>query len=235
MADSKIKAEAETEPMADGRSDPRCAVPKLDGSPTRAERKLEREEQRETAKRRRWQVKQLEVETGRRLLGNRKQESRRERALRLRIAGYSLREIADELDCSIETVHQDVNVSLTKLRAFNDRLAEDLRQLELERLDKMTRVLLRRLDDEKYADKHLESIDTLIKVQARRAKLVGLDAPTRSELSGPEGAPIEIDARNALLEQLDKLVGREVCEAASGEPQDVPGEPEPGAGESPAV
>ena len=40
----------------------------------------------------------------------------------------------------------------------------------------------------------LNAIATLLRVAERRAKLLGLDQPSRTELSGPDGGPIQIAA-----------------------------------------
>ena len=50
----------------------------------------------------------------------------------------------------------------------------------------------------------------MLRIEARRARLLGLDAPARSELSGPEGGPIELaavaqQAREHLTAKLDAI------------------------------
>jgi hypothetical protein len=57
-----------------------------------------------------------------------------------------------------------------------------VRELELTRLDAMLLPLWRRVQagEEK-------AIDRALRIMERRARLLGLDAPTRGELSGPEG------------------------------------------------
>jgi hypothetical protein len=73
--------------------------------------------------------------------------------------------------------------------------AEDVRELETQRLDAMLFALRTKI---KQGD--VRAIDTAIRIADRRAKLLGLDAPTRNELCGHNGGPIAIeDARERLL------------------------------------
>ena len=53
----------------------------------------------------------------------------------------------------------------------------------------------------KALDGHLLSIDRALRLMERRASMLGLDAPKRQEISGPDGSPIEIDERITLTEQ----------------------------------
>lgn len=157
-------------------------------------------------------------------------EARRRRAVKLRVDGYSYREIAAKLRVDVETAFSDVAVVLERTRLAADKLADEVRRLDLERLDLATKALLPKV---KKGD--ARSTEKLVAVMARRSKLVGADAPVRSEISGPEGAPIELDARNALLEKLDGLLGGEDGSAASGEAAGDSSEPEPGASASTPV
>lgn len=55
------------------------------------------------------------------------------------------------------------------------------------------------------------------------AKIAGSGAPAKQELSGPNGAPITVDARSALIERLAGLIGGSDADpeasGASGEPE----------------
>jgi hypothetical protein len=46
----------------------------------------------------------------------------------------------------------------------------------------------------------LQAIQTLVKIADRRARLLGLNAPTRTELTGKDGAPIQVEAIKERLE-----------------------------------
>jgi hypothetical protein len=121
------------------------------------------------------------------------------RALDLRRAGLSYRQIAAQMDVSVGAAYKYVTRGLDRTRR---EPADALRDLEVERLDQLQlealRVLRRRhflvqggevvtrtnpatgaveelLDD----GPSLAAIRTLLAVQERRAKLLGLDAPAR--------------------------------------------------------
>ena len=50
----------------------------------------------------------------------------------------------------------------------------------------------------------LAAIDRLLKIQERRARLLGLDAPKKMELGGPDGGPIPItEVRRVIIDPAD--------------------------------
>ena len=49
------------------------------------------------------------------------------------------------------------------------------------------------------------AIETALKISDRRAKLNGLDAPVRTELSGPDGGAVPLGS--GALDELNKLIG----------------------------
>ncbi|RKN61873.1 hypothetical protein D7231_31875 [Streptomyces klenkii] len=115
-------------------------------------------------------------------------------AAALRARGLSYRQIADELGVARTTAHEMVERAL---QAIVQEPAEQVRQLELDRLDHMYRsalgVLERRHvtvsqgrivkadDGEPLEDDGpvLQAIDRMLRIQERRARLLGLDAPSR--------------------------------------------------------
>ena len=103
---------------------------------------------------------------------------RRAQALELRKRGMSYRQIGQELGVSRNTAHRYVTEELDELRAETRASAEQLRDLELERLDQY----LARLQP-KIEDGDEKAIATALRVQERRAKLTGLDAPQRTEVT----------------------------------------------------
>ena len=117
------------------------------------------------------------------------EHQRQVQALELRLKGRSLREIADELGFHDESsVHRSISGALARTAK---EPADEVRLLELERLDK----LLQRVEEVLEATPtecehcgaasvaaHLKAIDTATKLMDRRSKYIGLDAPTRSEV-----------------------------------------------------
>ncbi len=109
----------------------------------------------------------------------------REAALQLRRSGYGYRGIAEKLGISKTRAHELVQEGLEEAKAQIVAHADDLRSEELSRLDGM---LAKVYDAAEKGD--LQAVDRVLKIGERRAKLLGLDAPTRTALQGGgEDAP----------------------------------------------
>lgn len=128
-------------------------------------------------------------------------ERRAEKAAKLYVAGWSIRDIAGHLKCSVGTAHSDVNSVLDRLQDKSDGRVGRSRAASLARLQVATKAIW---DDVEDGD--LDTIDRLVKLEARRSKLEGTEAAKVIELSGPEGAPVQVDDRSSLLERLAGLV-----------------------------
>jgi hypothetical protein len=113
---------------------------------------------------------------------------RRREVLRLRKAGATYEAVADTLrrrhgsgalpnGWDRAYAAKDVSRELDKLRSVNTETAEDLRALEAGRLDEMLRGLW-----EKAASGDTDAVSAALRVQKRRAKLLGLDAAERLEV-----------------------------------------------------
>lgn len=155
-------------------------------------------------------------------------ERRRVRATNLRLSGWSIRDIAAHLKCSVGTIHSDLSEVLVRTQDASADATKKERAISLARLDIATKGLWDRVvsgDD--------DAVDRLVKIEARRAKLLGTDAPTKSELSGPEGGPIPLEAQTALARKLDELAKRlGPSDGSSGaEPSGTPGTEPDRAGE----
>ena len=135
---------------------------------------------------------------------------RRVRALELRKAGGSYRQIAQQLGVDVHTAHADVGAELAALRETAVAEATELRALELERLDGMTSGLWPRIQEGSAA-----AVSAGVRVSERRSRLLGLDAPvvTKSELTGSLGVYAErLAAEVELFEQLDVRQLEELAE-----------------------
>lgn len=95
-------------------------------------------------------------------------------ALRLRLTGMSHRAIAEALGVSDHTTIQGRIAGA--LKEIIREPAEEVLKMELERLD----VLLSGLW-EQAAGGDLQALDRALKIQDRRAKYLGLDAPTKTQ------------------------------------------------------
>jgi transposase-like protein len=125
--------------------------------------------------------------------------ARRAEAIRLRVRGKTIREIARELGISVGLAHSDVRavMSETSKRAAED--AETERELDLARIDSALQVVADVLEGSLQinstegdpaellqalagaAELKLKGIDRLVKLTDARAKLLGLYAPTKTE------------------------------------------------------
>jgi hypothetical protein len=127
--------------------------------------------------------------------------ARRIRAMELRASGLGYQEIADRLGYSNPgTAYKDVHEGL-RLNAA--KATQDLRDVEADRLDRMTHALWSRAvgrapveaDPERgiEADPGIpaneELIDRVLKIMQRRARLLGLDEPVRKDVTS-SGQPV---------------------------------------------
>jgi predicted transcriptional regulator len=137
-------------------------------------------------------------------------------AARLRSRGLTYRQIAEQLGLAGPgKAHEAVK---RVLKETVQEAADDLRMVELERLDQMYQAALKVLESEHYAVSHgrviyledggppltdngpvLQAIDRLLKVQERRAKLLGLDAPTKANVTVSDAMTEEISRLAAQL------------------------------------
>ena len=135
---------------------------------------------------------------------------RRSQALALRRQGETLKTIAGELGCGVTRVHQYVAAELQKL---NEQAGEDarlMRKLEAERLDRATTGIW-----PKVIRGDLLAIDRLIKIMERRAKLFGLDGPTKTAATDnygdnpPRGGVVLVPAPAGSVEEWVQQVQEE--------------------------
>jgi DNA-binding CsgD family transcriptional regulator len=104
---------------------------------------------------------------------------REAQALQLRASGISYREIAVALDISLGAAHRVVQRGLERLVALSREEAEQLRRLELERLDGLVRGHYQRAVDGDVA-----SAGVVLRTISERARLLGLYAPASVDVSG---------------------------------------------------
>lgn len=100
---------------------------------------------------------------------------RQRQALELRKAGAGYQQIADKLGfASPSGAHKAV---LSAIRKTLQEPADDVRKLEVERLDKYLLALAPQI-----ANGNQGAIDRALRIQERRARLLGLDAPAKVEI-----------------------------------------------------
>ena len=114
-------------------------------------------------------------------------------ALKLRSRGYTYQQIADHMGCSKPTAYARVQRALAAIPA---EAAEEYRRLENDRLDTLQAIAMH----EAITKKSMQAIDRVLHIMDRRAKLLGLDAPTKTEV-------ITLDAIDAEIRRLETQLG----------------------------
>lgn len=105
--------------------------------------------------------------------------------LELRIEGRSYREIGKALDVNASTVCKDLAAERVQNEALRAEAREDERALDLARLDTAIHGLTKAVKKG-----NPKAVISYIRCLDRRAKLLGLDAPTK--LAGPTGGALEV-------------------------------------------
>ena len=116
---------------------------------------------------------------------------RQAQALDLRRAGASVRDIGRALGVDHTTAKKYLDKAMADLQAAQNEKAEATRAVELDRLDRLHMAawpLATGKDTD--ADTRFKAIDRLVRIADRRAKLLGLDAPVKQELTGKDGGEI---------------------------------------------
>ncbi|WP_019024073.1 MULTISPECIES: hypothetical protein [unclassified Thioalkalivibrio] len=107
---------------------------------------------------------------------------RKARAMQLRTTGATYVQIGEVLGVSAQAAHKMVTKALDELKTLTETEAETVRTLELDRLDRAQRAIWTQV-----AKGNLGAVDRLLKIQARRAALLGLDAPQKHATTDPSG------------------------------------------------
>lgn len=94
----------------------------------------------------------------------------------MRKSGHTYEQIADDLGINVSAAYRHVVLALQAIREKTNEAAEEVRTLEITRIDAMIGILWPRVTKGDYL-----AMDRVIKLMERRSKLLGLDAPTKSE------------------------------------------------------
>lgn len=126
-----------------------------------------------------------------------------EKALQLRLEGYSYGKIAEACGVHKNAAWSAVQRALIRLQKQIDETAELVRRMELERLDLMLVPMM------KMAIKGNQgAVDRALRIMERRARLLGLDAPQRMEMRDvtKEEETLEEMLATAQMEAEQKLI-----------------------------
>jgi hypothetical protein len=117
--------------------------------------------------------------------------ARRAEAIRLRVRGKTIREIAEALKIGVATAHDDVRTTMTEIAKDAEENVLAQRGTELLRLERALEIVEAVLTSAPTAEQgdelQLKALDRLMKIQDQRAKLLGLYAPEKRELTGSVG------------------------------------------------
>lgn len=122
-----------------------------------------------------------------------------EKAIALRCTGATYRAIAKAINVSVSTAHDLVSKAVAERREQKAQRTDELVELELERCDQLQRALAK-----KAADGNERAIATTLRIMERRAKLLGLDAAPKLELTGPGGGPLNVNGPRLFVPQLEQ-------------------------------
>ena len=125
---------------------------------------------------------------------------RRAQAIALRLAGTDFDTIAERLQYANRgAASKDIWRAVEANRIEEAQAVETLRDVEGQRLDRLqAAVWAQALEGD------LKAVETVLKVIAQRARLFGLDAPIRAEVSGPGGGAVQLATSS--LEELNQLI-----------------------------
>jgi len=117
-------------------------------------------------------------------------------ALKYRSRGYTYQQIADTMGCSKPTAFARVKRALAAIPA---EAVDEYRRLEGERLDNLLAIATHQA----MTKKSLFAIDRCLAIMDRRARLLGLDAPVRTEVITLDYIQAEIQRLEATLGEID--------------------------------
>lgn len=126
---------------------------------------------------------------------------RRRKAFALRKGGASYQEIADALGVSVSTANAYVVDVLKQLKSEVQEEAEDIKALEMMRLDQMWMAL-----EGQIRKGDIKAIDKGIKIMERRSKFLGLDSPVKTAITNPDGTGNPLEGAATGLAALLKAV-----------------------------
>lgn len=130
-------------------------------------------------------------------------ELRRMEAFRLKSAGASYDQIGAALGVSDCQAYKDVQHAAARLDAEKAILAARHLDIELETLDLAQRHMTKVLQGGPSIkpSEQAAAANAIARISEQRAKLLGLHAPSRMELTGKEGKPLAVQATDGLTDE----------------------------------
>ena len=139
--------------------------------------------------------------------GEAEREERRDKVMTLLLAGGTTRSIGQTLGMNHATVARDIEARLQGAAAACYSTA-DYRELHRQRIEMLL------LQWWPRSGRDPASLDRVVRLLEREAKLLGLDSPQKLEHSGKDGGPIQTDMK-VILDALNDPEAREALDALS--------------------
>jgi hypothetical protein len=166
-------------------------------------------------------------------------EQRRVKVAELKLKARSVRAIAQELGVGVATVQRDIEAVFARTREFANASIRAERAISLARLEVATEAIMPALEaggrglpeDENGAaidpfDSTLDAVDRLVKLDTRRAKLLGLEAPQAMVVTAvDQGIAHILNVAQRVLpaehfERLASAIAAESSESEAGESEE---------------
>lgn len=130
---------------------------------------------------------------------------REQKAMALRMGGSTYDDIGRVLGVSRAAAHKAVTRAMAEIACEAKEDAATLRDLEARRLDELQLAVWRRALAGEAA-----AIEAALRIMARRARMLGLDAPANHRHSGPDGGAIPIASLALDPDKLKSLTDQEL-------------------------
>jgi hypothetical protein len=111
----------------------------------------------------------------------------------------------------IELACKDVSKALVERTTVLDENTDELRQLMVERLERLFFTVYRAA----IRNGDYQAVDRAVRIIERSSRLLGLDRPIRTELSGPDGGAVQVET--ASLNELERLISLAGDDAGEGD------------------
>lgn len=147
---------------------------------------------------------------------------RRERALELRIQGWSYEKIVGEVKVAIKTVREDVE---KMLKERDQVLVPQLRAMEEKRLDIALAAAMQVLEANPGTELALKASDRIVRAVTARARLLGLEAPVELNVRTYEKTQQDLELEELVREAevKNEITRQQLMERATGDPAPTTG------------
>lgn len=108
---------------------------------------------------------------------------RRDKVMQMRVAGFTLKQIAKAVGVSHETVRKDISLELMRVKNESADAVDELRLISHERLEALIRRLWNKVhvaDPKAEIDYH--AVDRMMRAIATHARIMGYEAPQKRQV-----------------------------------------------------